>query len=182
LPESVFLNMPESVKIDALLFGVVLSDAAATEAGLPLYDPEQFKNALLSDNPVALLVECAKNGLSMRSFKEKEIVGTVALQEKSVLVMQTPYDAGWCVFEDGHPMSAFKADIGLLGVALHPGQHEVVFRYTPPFLLRGAILSGVSLLLAVFAFWRWPRLAFRPLSLAARTKQSGRVRCRRVSD
>jgi uncharacterized membrane protein YfhO len=166
LPESVFRKMPETIKTEALLFGVVLSDEAAKEAGLPLYDPEQFKDSVLSDNPVPLLVECAKNGFSMRSFKEKEIVGTVASQEKSVLVMQTPYDPGWRVFEDGHPIPAFKADVGLLGVALNPGEHEVAFRYSPPFLFRGAIISGVSLLLTVLAFWRWPRLIFYRASLA----------------
>jgi Bacterial membrane protein YfhO len=161
LPESVFLQMPESIKTEALLFGVVLSDEAAKEAGLPLYDPEQFKNSVLSDNPVALLVACAKNGLSLRSFKEKEIVGTLTSPEKSVLVMQTPYDPGWRVFEDGHPVPVFKADVGLLGAALHSGRHEVVFRYTPPFLVRGAIISGVCLLLVLFAFRRWPHLTFR---------------------
>jgi hypothetical protein len=159
--ESDFGRMPEAVKAEALLAAVVLSDQSAAATGLPRYNAERFKS-VLADNPLALLAACARSGFSMRSFHEKEIEGTVSSQEKSVLVMQTPYDPGWHAFEDGHPIPAFKADVGLLGVALPPGKHEVVFRYTPPFLVRGAIVSSVCLLLVAFAFWRWPRLAFRP--------------------
>jgi uncharacterized membrane protein YfhO len=83
----------------------------------------------------------------------------VLLEHKSVLVLQTPFASGWHALQDGKPVPAFKVDIGLLGVGLDAGAHEVELRYRNPYLVAGAGITLASLLILALAIWRWPRLS-----------------------
>ena len=98
------------------------------------------------------------NALNLTSFRQNRIDATVRLDQKSILVLQTPFDRGWRAFQDGQAAPTLKADIGLLGVALDPGEHQVELRYRTPFLRTAFAVSLVSVLLLAMGAWRWPRL------------------------
>jgi len=159
IPEDVFLKLPVREKPHVLLRAVVLSSASEAEkVGLsPVVLPDleqEIRNSSLTDVAAAR----RKSALDLTSFGQTRIEGKVALEQKAVLVVQTPFDRGWEAFQDGRPTSTMKVDIGLLGVALDAGEHKVELHYQTPFLVLGAGISLGSLLLLALCVWRWPRL------------------------
>jgi uncharacterized membrane protein YfhO len=82
----------------------------------------------------------------------------VRVDQKSLLVLQTPFDRGWRAYQDGQPAPTLKADIGLLGVALDAGEHKVELGYRTPFLRTAFAVSLISLLILALCVRRWPRL------------------------
>jgi uncharacterized membrane protein YfhO len=105
-----------------------------------------------------VISDLRRNALSISSFSETRIEGSIGVNEKSILVFQTPFDPGWHAFVDTDPARVLKVDAGLLGVVLGTGQHHVVLRYRPPFLYLGAFLSLVSFVIFSLCLWRWPRI------------------------
>jgi uncharacterized membrane protein YfhO len=99
-----------------------------------------------------------KSALNLTSFGQTQIEGNVTLEQKAVLVVQTPFDRGWEAWQDGRPAPVVKIDVGLLGVGLESGQHKVELRYQTPFLRLGLAIALGSLLVLTFAAWRWPRV------------------------
>ncbi|HEY2138654.1 MAG TPA: YfhO family protein, partial [Chthoniobacterales bacterium] len=99
-----------------------------------------------------------KSALELTSFRQNQIEGNVVLEQKGVLVVQTPFDRGWEAWQDGKPAPVLKVDAGLLGVGLDNGQHKVSLHYQTPFLKLGLAIALGSLLALAFAAWRWPRL------------------------
>jgi uncharacterized membrane protein YfhO len=96
--------------------------------------------------------------LQIQSFSQTQIEGTVRLDEKSVLVLQTPFDRGWRAYQDGRAAPVLKVDAGLLGVVLDAGEHEVKLRYHIPLVFAGMAVTCVSLLILAASLWRWPRV------------------------
>jgi uncharacterized membrane protein YfhO len=159
LPEDVFLKLPTIEKPQVLLRAVVLSHKDDAEklglAPIAIPDLEQEIRMSSLDEVVATH---RKSALELTSFRQNEIDGNVALEQKAVLVVQTPFDRGWQAWQDGKPTPVLKVDVGLLGVGLDSGQHKVALRYETPFLRLGLAIALGSLLVLAFAAWRWPRL------------------------
>jgi uncharacterized membrane protein YfhO len=81
------------------------------------------------------------------------------LREPGVLHVSDAYAPGWRVRVDGEERPIVPANGAFRAVALEPGEHEVVFRYAPPSLARGAVGSALALLsvasaLAARRLWR----------------------------
>jgi hypothetical protein len=68
-----------------------------------------------------------------------------------VLVLSESFLPGWRATLDGGPVPVLRADYALLGVALPPGTHEVVFRYRPRSVIVGGAVSLASILALVAA-------------------------------
>jgi uncharacterized membrane protein YfhO len=159
LPQETFRQMPTSAKPLALLHTAVLADeTAALRYGLlqwSLPELQQQINETSLPDAVALRRNSA---LAIQSFSDTRIDGTVHLDEKGILILQTPFDRGWRAFQDGRDAPVLKVDVGLLGVVLDSGEHQIELRYRPPMLLTGAAVSLASLLIFAFCLWRWPRV------------------------
>jgi len=69
----------------------------------------------------------------------------------SYLVLTDSYTPDWQVEVNGHRGELLRADQMFRGVALPPGSHRVTFRYRPPSVLWGAVIS-LATALAVAAF------------------------------
>lgn len=160
LPEDVFLNLPSSVKPGALLHAVVISDRnVADKQGLSELTFDELKQLLNRSSRAETIGLRRTTALDIRALRETQIDGTVRVEAKSILVLQTPFDPGWRALVDNHPAQVLRVDAGLLGVALDSGQHAVRLRYTPPFLALGAAVTLVSMIILAGSAWRWPRLA-----------------------
>jgi uncharacterized membrane protein YfhO len=158
IPEEMFLQLPSSDKPLALLHAVVLSNQLAQHYRLPQMTLEELRQQI-STTPLPDTIAARRTAaLIVHSFRQTRIDGTVRLDQKGVLVLQTPFDIGWHAFENGRPAPVFKVDAGLLGVALNQGEHAVQLRYRPPFVATGAAVSLASLLILVVSLWRWPRV------------------------
>jgi len=163
ITEDAFRKLAPGEKSAVLLFVAVLSsEDEAKKYGLTpqdLADLEQGVRNLTTDLSLAdVAVMRRKTALQLTSFSQTRLEGTVLLDHKSVLVVQTPYDRGWHALQDGQATPVLKVDAGLLGVALDAGEHKVTLSYTTPFLAHGVVVTLTSLLILAASWWRWPRL------------------------
>jgi uncharacterized membrane protein YfhO len=160
ITEEAFLKLPGSEKSGALLNVAVLSSKSEGEAaGLReanLTDLEQdARNLSLADVATAR----RKTALKLTSFGQTRFEGTVSLEQRSILVVQTPFDPGWSALQDGQAAPALRVDAGLLGVGLDAGEHKVELHYRNPFLVSALMTTLASLLILAACIWRWPRLS-----------------------
>jgi uncharacterized membrane protein YfhO len=157
--QDAFLKLPTLEKPEALLRAVVLSneDDAAKLGLAPIATPD-LEQEIRRTSLEEVVATRRKSALELTSFHQTHIEGNVALEQKAVLVLQTPFDRGWEAWQDGKPAPVVKVDVGLLGVGLESGQHKVVLRYQTPFLALGLAIALGSVLFLTFAAWRWPRL------------------------
>jgi uncharacterized membrane protein YfhO len=157
--EDVFLKLPAGEKAAMLLHAVILSsEDEARKQGLSqtnLVDLEQEARDL---SLAEVAITRRKTALNLTAFSQTRFEGNLSLSHKSILVFQTPFDRGWRAFQDGGAVPVLKVDVGLLGVGLDAGKHEVELRYRNPYLIASAVISLVSLLMLAGISWRWPRL------------------------
>jgi hypothetical protein len=159
ITEDMFLQLPQWAKPLALLHAAVLSDkGVADEPGPSRLTMGEIKYQVIKTSLPDSAAERRSTALNIRSFRQTRIDGTIQLNQRSVLVLQTPFDPGWHAFQDGRAAPVLKADLGLLGVALNAGEHTVELRYRPPFLYAGTAVSFMSLLIFAASLWRWPRI------------------------
>ena len=72
----------------------------------------------------------------------------------SLLVVAEAFYPGWSAYVDGQPARLLRVDVGLRGVALPAGPHEVELVYDPASWRLGIALSAGSLAFAGLLFWR----------------------------
>jgi uncharacterized membrane protein YfhO len=160
LPQGQFLQLPQESKEEALLAAAILDDDSATQlAGLRKTTVAEIEIEFKASSYPAMVEQRKAQAFQLTSFSQSRLEGKTRSEQADLLVLQTPFNRGWQAFLDGRPAATVRADIGLLGVALDPGEHNVVLRYRNPWLLAGAVISGVALLLLAILRWRKPRLA-----------------------
>jgi hypothetical protein len=167
IPERMFLELPGPAKERALLRVAVLADDEAVPDQLSRMSPAELQRSIEGFSLQDVVTAHRGTALRMRSFTQNRIEGTVRCDSSGILVFQTAFDPGWRAFVDGVRSPTFKADVGLLGVKLTPGEHIVEIRYSPPFLRLGAAITALSALILGVSFWRWPRISL-PTSREAR--------------
>ena len=159
LTQDVFLNLSPRDKPGALLHTVVLPNKSeADQSGLLEANVLEIEEAARSFTFADIAAERRRTALELTSFSQTKIEGKVRLDKKSILVLQTPFDTGWRARQDGQAARVLKVDVGLLGVALEPGEHQVELSYRTPFLGTALAVSLISLALLGLGIWRCPRL------------------------
>jgi len=83
------------------------------------------------------------------------VTATVLAQRLAVVVLSASFDPGWTVEVDGRPAHTEMLAPALVGVAIPPGGHTVVFRYGGFGLYPG--LFAVVALTALALVWTWRR-------------------------
>lgn len=158
MAEDVFRQLPSGVKSEALLGVAVLSKTSGDEHGILPMSIEELEQEMKA-TPLPDVIALRRNtALRLTSFRQSRLEGTVRLDRKSILVLQTPFDQGWRASQDGQRAPVLKVDRGLLGVALEAGEHKVVLHYRNPFLVPALLVTLASLLVLGAGVWRWPRL------------------------
>ena len=92
------------------------------------------------------------SGMNIESVDGKSMKGDIFVDDGEMLFATFPYDEGWTVYVDGQKANTVKLAGGFLGVKCEPGDHKVVFSYTPEGLKEGIIISGVSFVLYIVGF------------------------------
>jgi uncharacterized membrane protein YfhO len=155
IPEDLFLKLTARQKRYALLRAVTLkSKQQAEQLGLSPVVLADAENEITSASVSQIALGLRGTAFGLTSFRPTEIVGTVQLARKAIMVVQTPFDRGWRAFEDGRAVKIVPVDIGLLGVALDPGEHRVVVRYRNRFLFLGIGITVASLFCVGFGMRR----------------------------
>ena len=159
LREESFLNLPTSEKADVLLQTAVLAaEADPQKIGIVEATVADLEDELRRASVLDIAETRRSHALELTSFSQSHITGSLSLERRSLLILQTPFSKGWKAWQDGQPMPVVRADMGLLGVAVDAGRHQIEFRYRTPFLFLGAGISAMALLVLLFARLRWPRL------------------------
>ena len=162
LEEKLFRGLPAETKAEALYRAAILAPGDVARAGLARLTVEELE-AEIKTTPLRYVVAGhQESALRLPTFSQSRLTGTLQLDQKTVLVMQTAFDRGWHALVDDQPDPVFKVDAGLLGLALTPGEHKVELRYRNPLLTAGISLSSAALLILAFALRRWPRLPIFP--------------------
>jgi hypothetical protein len=158
-PEEAFSQMPKWAKQRALLHAVVIGDEARTpNLQIKKIDLDELEQRLRDLPDTDALARLRSHALSLSSFSETRITGTLSVDLDSVLLFQMPFDDGWHARVDGKSAPVVRADIGLLGVPLSAGVHSVELFYSSPFLYLGAGASIIAALAFVVLSSRWPRI------------------------
>ncbi|MCD8008699.1 MAG: YfhO family protein, partial [Clostridiales bacterium] len=73
------------------------------------------------------------------------ITGTVSASDTRLLTFSIPYTKGWTLWVDGEETELFQVDKLYMGAVIQAGDHEIVLRYSMPWLKIGMVASGVAL-------------------------------------
>ncbi|MEP7015996.1 MAG: YfhO family protein [Verrucomicrobiota bacterium] len=160
ISEDTFLQLPSDwAKPLALMHSVVLSDKnVANGRGLSHLSGEELKRRMIETALPDIVASRRATAFTIRSFSQTRITGTARTDGKSILVLQMPFDPGWHAHVDGRVASTFRVDVGLLGIALEGGEHDVRLHYRPPLLYAGATLSLLSLCVLFWSLSKYPRI------------------------
>ena len=133
-------------------------DAGTLEAGSEITVTVKTKGDCSGNIYVARLNEevleedmgiLAANGMTVTSFSDTSISGTVHVNEAGVLCTSVPYDAGWTVEVNGQKVEPFALGEALLAIDLEPGDYEITLRFFPRGFMPGMAISAASLVCLV---------------------------------
>ncbi len=73
------------------------------------------------------------------------VTGTVSASDTRLLTFSIPYTRGWTLWVDGEETELFRVDKLYMGAVIEAGDHEIVLKYSMPWLNIGIIASGAAL-------------------------------------
>ena len=99
----------------------------------------------------------ATGSATLVSFAPDRISYTAESSDDGFLVMSEVYDPGWSAFLDGEQVPLYPTDVGLRGIVLPAGSHDVELRYQPLSLRLGFAVTVIAhvVLLAVLLNGAW---------------------------
>ena len=157
--EDTFLSLPAAEKPAVLLLAVVLSNEnEGLKQGLTRATLSDLEQNVTNSSLAEVVAARRRTALELTSFNQTRFEGNVSLDQRSILVLQTPFDQGWQAFQDGQVAPTLKVDVGLLGVGVDAGDHKVELHYRNPVLVPALLVSLAASLILGAALWRWPRL------------------------
>lgn len=110
--------------------------------------------ALYSFNQEAVdkdLQSLQQNPMTVTKQNSRHIEGTIqTTTDKSLVMTSIPAGPGWQAKVDGKAVKTKTVADGLLAVPTTAGKHHVSLTYTPPLLVYGAVISGLTASLCLF--------------------------------
>lgn len=120
------------------------SDAAAIEMTLT---PGQYRisDCMLSYSSYEKLpawVE-ARNRYEMTdlSVDGADVSGSISVDSAGILALSMPFNPGWTCRLNGERTELFRVNQVFTGMLLRPGSYDIQLRFTPPYLVLGALIS-----------------------------------------
>ena len=101
--------------------------------------------AINIDSYVDAINNLKKYSLDIDEFSDSKIKGKINVDEKRMLFLSIPYDAGWHLWVDGKKAEIQKINIGFMGTVVDKGNHTIELVYIPPWLNLGAIITMISI-------------------------------------
>ncbi|KRN88566.1 YfhO family protein [Ligilactobacillus ceti] len=146
---TIILNIADHAKGQEIIISTSLKKKKLTLDHFVLYrlDRQAVKNSL---------AEVKDHTLKITEHQPTKISGEITVPKdiKKILTTTIPYDAGWHVQIDHKAVKTFKVQDTFLACDIKPGKHQIQFSYRPPYLILGAIISGISLVIASYLYYR----------------------------
>ena len=139
-----------------------VTDQAAALAALrdPTFDPRHtvaIESPMPADHNTATAPVGAPGQAEILSYAPEQVVISTTLPGPGYLVLSDAGYPGWRAWVDGTAAPVLNANLLFRAVALPAGTHEVVFRFEPDSLRRGAVVSllaaGVVLCMLLLAWF-----------------------------
>jgi uncharacterized membrane protein YfhO len=92
------------------------------------------------------LKTCKSDTMSMTSFSNNRIAGSIELKEAKLLFFSIPYDKGWHCIIDNKPIKPLLVNIGFMGLNLEPGKHTIEMFYKPPYFTLSLFASIIGII------------------------------------
>jgi len=146
----------------AVFKDIVLMNAVVLEKPLPAYGEPFELNALLNAKELTLeqhyfkpARELQSRALELTTFSNTHLAGNVNTPQAGMLVLSMPLNRGWTANVDGQPAELVNANMGLTGIPVSAGLHQIELNYAMPGLRAGLILGAFSWLLwLTLVFWQ----------------------------
>ncbi|PIQ52186.1 MAG: hypothetical protein COW02_10785 [Comamonadaceae bacterium CG12_big_fil_rev_8_21_14_0_65_59_15] len=142
---------------------IVLMNAVVLDQALPAYGEPFDLGVLLGASALTLDAnyfqparDLQSRGLQLTAFSNTHLAGTVNTPQAGVLVLSMPLHRGWQVRVDGQDVKPVSADMGLTGIPLAAGQHQVALDYQLPGLRVGLMLGALGWGLLVLIGFKKP--------------------------
>ncbi len=127
------------------------------------FDPA---TAAIVDRNISGLTEALASAGTRQAFVVGETQGRSVYRMETdapaLAVFRGNWDPGWKAKIDGKPAPVVAVNLGLKGVAVPAGEHEVEIRFLPGSFLLGAAVSGLTLLGVMIPVLVWRFRAARP--------------------
>lgn len=115
-------------------------------------DPRQV--ALVEDMPATVVDSIQSAGvggpITVTATGPNEVVMHATTSTPRFMVVAEPWFQGWQASIDGQPVTIYRTDYLLRGLAIPAGEHTITFRYRPTSVLVGVVVSGITLLIVVY--------------------------------
>jgi len=99
-----------------------------------------------------LCTTLSRNGLQINSWSDTELTGTIDCDYDGSFMFSIPYDKGWSVYIDGKKAETYTIAKALLGTDITQGHHEVRLKYTPVNLIKGCIITILSMIILIMLY------------------------------
>jgi hypothetical protein len=83
------------------------------------------------------------------SYEPNQVTIKATALAPGLLVLEDQFYPGWIAYVDGHPASIVRTNLLMRGVALPPGEHQIVFQFSPHSLYTGMGISLAGLALTL---------------------------------
>lgn len=137
------------------LFGVVPVENAGVDAEgerVVFVDPQ---GRLWTDPPVA-----KRYRIRLLEYSGDRVVAQTSFEGEGLLIHSANWVRGWRAWVDGKPVPVIPVNGFLQGVAVPPGEHQVVLEYAPVSFWLGVGIACLSFI-ALLALGRFPGLILR---------------------
>jgi hypothetical protein len=114
--------------------------------------PDLHDAAFLTDTPPGVDA-CAGDNVTLMHYSGSQVSIRADMKCRGMVVLSDTYFPGWNATVDGRPEAIHKVDFCLRGVVVPAGVHELRFRYQPPSVIAGGILTAAGILLALGIAW-----------------------------
>ncbi len=74
------------------------------------------------------------SAMRLTEFRQDRIKGEIALEQTALVFFAVPMDPGWRALVNGQPHPLIKANIGFMGMVLDKGHHDIVIKYSVPYI------------------------------------------------
>ena len=119
------------------------------------YDISNMAMYTLNYNSIKDINNSHSNLIVYKKEANKGIIkGHINVKENSYFSLSIPYDKGYNIYVDRQKIDYEKVNKSFIGFKISKGSHDIVIKYTSPWLKEGKIISviGICLLLVTIGY------------------------------
>jgi uncharacterized membrane protein YfhO len=146
-------NIDEKSAANLLLNAMLLTDEQAEKYG-DLMTRKDSKRTYKASGEQYIEDCIARAETSCYSFQHdgNGFTAKTVLPAENLVFFSVPYDEGWTAFVNGKPAEIEKVNFGFMAVLAPDGDSTIEFRYFPPGLKHGVLITALSLAM-LFAYY-----------------------------